>query len=130
MSQDLIQLIKKHARRITRAEHSEANLRMFEWLGLDIDDDISNHFRLQSTAFVTPEERVVIIDFRVLLVEFRAAPVNGTGQNHFVNRLELPAMPDQFRRQPIEQIRMRERFAPDAEVTRRGDNAPSEMMLP
>ena len=38
MSEDLIQLIIKHARRITKAEQSEANLRMFERLGLDIDD--------------------------------------------------------------------------------------------
>ena len=38
MSQDLIQLMKQTARRITKAEQSEANLRMFEQLGLNIDD--------------------------------------------------------------------------------------------
>ena len=65
-----------------------------------------------------------------LLRVLRGLPVGGGHHDQLVHALERPFARDQFRGEPIEQLRMRRRATLEAEVVRRAHDALPEVMQP
>lgn len=77
-----------------------------------------------------PEKAVVGISREARGVRLVVLAVGRAGHHQLVNRLQLPAVPDQFAGQPIEQFRMRGLVTLHAKIARRRNQAAPKMMLP
>ena len=91
---------------------------------------IADDFGFQPAARPAPKENVVGVDARGGRIVGRTLPIDGTADDHLVDRLEPPAVSHQFAGEPFEQVRMRGPFTPFAEVAGRRNDAASQMMLP
>ena len=91
---------------------------------------IPDEFALEPLAREPPEHAILGIDLD------RVGPVVGRllvcprGQHEPVQVLDPPAVLDEIDRQPVEQFGMRRGIAHHAEVARRADQAPSEVVMP
>src|SRR5205814_10144374 len=77
-----------------------------------------------------PPEAIGGVGLDVGFVDLVRLHVNGTRHDQLVDRLELPAVLDQFLCEIIEQFRMRRRIALDADVVRRANTTIPHLLLP
>ena len=91
---------------------------------------VANDFGFQTFATLVPTQQIVMIDGPTGGIVFVAFQIDRAGQNQLVDRFESPTAMHQFDGQPIEQLGMSRSHPLRAEITRRGDNSPSQVMLP
>ena len=60
----------------------------------------------------------------------RALPIGGAEDHQPVQRFQFPPAGHEFTGEPVEQLRMGREFAQRAEITRRIDDTPAEMVEP
>ena len=77
---------------------------------------VPNHFRREPHVRPACEQPVVGILRQQLRRHARGLPVRRTHHDGLLQRFHVPAGPDEFGREPIEQLRMRRRFALRAEI--------------
>ena len=99
-------------------------------LPADEQQRIANGLGIEPGRGSPPEKPIVAVGVESGLVGRGGGLVHGTRHDQLVDRFQLPAIADQLVREVIEQLRMRWPFATNAEIARRGHDAPPHMMLP
>ena len=91
---------------------------------------VADGFRLQSTWLKMPHVAIARIDLQIFRINFVRLLINVAQHDRAMQRFQLPAAANQFRREILQQLRMRRPFALHTKVIRRTDDSLAQMMLP
>ena len=70
----------------------------------DGEHGVADDLGFQAVARAAPEEAVIAIQAQFSVVQLRRLLVDGARHDELVDRLQMPAVGDQFGRQPVEQL--------------------------
>ena len=92
--------------------------------------EVANHLGLDPESVLPRQQGVARVAIGQVGPVPRRLTVSRGGDDQPDQALPAPAGRHELRRQPVEQLGVRRRFALEAEVLRRGDQAPAEELLP
>src|SRR6516162_1948786 len=91
---------------------------------------VSDYFSRVTEPRTSRQEAIVRVALQLLRGDARGLAIRGGGNDELEKFLYVPAAFDEVNRQPVEQLWMRRRFAADAPVFRRLDEAQAEDLPP